>query len=75
MLKELSEYSGGAYFQANTAKELSQVYEEIDKLEKSEVVSYTHVEYKELFLPFAIIGLVLISLGKLLSLTILRRLP
>lgn len=75
VLKQLSEYSGGAYFKANTAKELEEVYSAIDKLEKSEVVSYTHIEYKELFPVYILFSLIFLSLGKILSFTILRRIP
>lgn len=75
VLKQLSEYSGGAYFQANTAKELAEVYAVIDKLEKSEVISYTHIEYKELFPIFLLYALIFLAIGKILALTILRRLP
>ncbi len=75
VLKQLSEQTGGTYFHADTAEELEKVYTEIDKLEKSELVSYSHIEYKELFPGFLFFSLVLISVSKLLSLTVLRRLP
>ncbi|MCF6335850.1 MAG: VWA domain-containing protein [Spirochaetales bacterium] len=72
-LKELTSLTDGKYFEANTSEELSQIYEEIDKLEKSEIVSFNYVEYRELFNLFILPALFFIALGKILSMTILRR--
>jgi Ca-activated chloride channel homolog len=74
-LAELAGATGGAYFQADTPDELLDVYRTIDALEKSEVVSSTSVEYRELFVWFAMGALFFLSAGRMLSSTVLRRLP
>jgi Ca-activated chloride channel family protein len=74
-LKELSEITGGAYFQADSVEELSAVYEAIDDMEKTEIVSFTQYKYKELFATYALIGLILFAAGMILDSSLLRRLP
>ncbi len=73
VLRKLSSLTGGTYFEANTPEELSQIYAEIDKLEKSEIVSYDYVEYRELFPFFILPAIVFIALGKILAMTVFRR--
>jgi len=74
-LKGIAEITGGAYFQADTAEDLSKVYEVIDEMEKTEIISTTEYKYKELFVIYAIIGLLLLAAGVILDSTVLRRLP
>ncbi|MDA8402692.1 MAG: hypothetical protein M0Z56_00630, partial [Desulfobacteraceae bacterium] len=60
---------------AEDAGSLSAVYKEIDRLEKSEIHSVRYVDYKEGFLPFALLALALIGAEVFLSCTLFRRLP
>ncbi|MBI9107617.1 MAG: VWA domain-containing protein [Spirochaetales bacterium] len=74
-LRGIAEITGGTYFQADSAEELAAVYEVIDEMEKTEIISYTQYKYRELFVSFALIGLALAALGLGLDSTVLRRLP
>jgi len=74
-LKQIAEKTGGFFREATDAKSLSAIYEEIDQMEKSEIESIKFVDYKESFLPFAMLGLMLIGLEIVLSNTIFRKIP
>ena len=74
-LTEVANITGGKYFSADSVNGLSKVYEEIDKLEKSEIESVKYMDYKEAFFPFTVAALFAISLYIILSATLLRRIP
>lgn len=74
-LKSIAEITGGMYWRADTAEALQSIYREIDKLEKSEIESVRYVDYREKFVPFAIMAFVLICLEILLRCTVFRRIP
>jgi hypothetical protein len=54
---------------------LSQVYEEIDALERSEIVEVRYMQYEEFYGAFAWAGLGLIVASSLIAQSVLRRLP
>ena len=60
---------------ATDEKSLRAVYQEIDKLEKSEIESVRFLDYRELFTPFALAGLALVAFEVALSCTTFRRIP
>ncbi len=74
-LTEMAKATGGKFYLANSAESLKEVYEDIDKLEKTEITSNRYVDYAEKFMPFAIAGLVLLVLEIILSATVLRTAP
>jgi Ca-activated chloride channel homolog len=74
-LQVLAETTGGVYRVADDASALEAVYEEIDKLEKSEIESTRFLDYREMFGTFALAALCLLGLEILLSGTYFRRLP
>ena len=74
-LEKIAADTGGFFRQATDANALQRVYEEIDKMERSDVESMRFVDYKELFTPFALAALVMIALEQLLNATYFRRLP
>ncbi|MFZ6034480.1 MAG: vWA domain-containing protein [Melioribacter sp.] len=75
LLKQISEITGGKYFRATSNRKLAEIYEEIDKLEKTkvEVTSYRHA--KELFFFWALGGLILLLTEFSLEKFYLRKLP
>lgn len=75
MLANLAESTGGLFRMADDAQALRGVYQEIDRLEKSEIASVRTIDYKEYFVPFALAALILLSLETLLRCTLWRRLP
>jgi Ca-activated chloride channel family protein len=71
-MTEISELTGGKFFRATDQEALKNIYEEIDQLEKTELASLKYYKKTELFLPFALIGLLLIVISKTLSITIFK---
>jgi Ca-activated chloride channel family protein len=74
-LKDIAETTGGQYFRARSGTELEEIYDIIDKLEKTEIKVSAHIQYRELFHWFTYAGLVLLVLEMVLSSTIFRKLP
>lgn len=74
-LKEIASRTGGQYFRARSGQELEEIYSIIDELEKTEVKTATHVQYRELFQYFTYAGLILLFLELLLANTYFRKLP
>ncbi len=75
MLREISSRTGGSYFRAEDGEALAEIYDEIDRLETSEITTESYMEYEERYR-----GLVLPALGLLLLETLLlgtrfRKLP
>jgi Ca-activated chloride channel homolog len=75
LLNQLANDTGGKYFRAGTTKGLSDVYHEIDRLEKTKVDINKYTRYTELFQKYLKWGLALYLLGFLLARTILRGVP
>lgn len=74
-LKAIAAKTGGKYFRADSTGTLQKIYDEIDRLEKSEVEVKKYVNVKELF-PWALVpGVFLLLLGIVLDQTVWRRLP
>lgn len=75
MLKRIAEITGGTFFRATDFEMLSQVYEQIDAMEKTEIELAEFTRFEERFAPFLLACLALLALEQILSLTRLRRLP
>ncbi len=67
--------TGGIFRTASDERSLRAVYQEIDRLEKTEIASIRYLNVREYFLPFALAALALLLAELLLSRTVLRRLP
>ncbi|HWY30965.1 MAG TPA: VWA domain-containing protein [Candidatus Acidoferrum sp.] len=74
-LKKIAQMTGGVFYQADNAEKLNSIYDQIDKLEKTEAVVNKFTQYKELFPWFVWGGLVLLLVEILLGQTVFRRLP
>ena len=74
-LTEISQKTGGKYYRADSSDTLRKIYEEIDKLERSEVETKKYVQVEELFKWAVIPGLLLLAAEMLLGNTIWRKLP
>lgn len=74
-LREIAQRSGGRYFRATDAAALRRVYQEIDALERTEIVAERYRRYRELFPAALGVGVSLLAAAALLSATWLRRLP
>ncbi|PJA98217.1 MAG: aerotolerance regulator BatA [Ignavibacteriales bacterium CG_4_9_14_3_um_filter_30_11] len=75
MLKKIAEETGGEYFRATSTQALKNIYDQIDKLEKTkiEVVSYRNA--KEMFGSFLGLGLLFFLLDITLIRSIFRPIP
>jgi len=74
-LTEIAQKTGGKYYRADSSDTLRKIYEEIDKLERSEVETKKYVQVEELFKWAVIPGLLLLAAEVLLGNTIWRKLP
>jgi Ca-activated chloride channel family protein len=74
-LKKIAEDTGGKYYRADNAERFQAIYEEIDKLEKTEADIKKYTQFRELFPWVVSFGLSLLLLEVVLSQTVFRRLP
>ncbi len=75
ILKEIAQKTGGKYFRATDGQKLSNIYQEIDKLEKTLFEQKTNVEYQDHFMPFLTLAIILFIIELLLSNWFLRTNP
>ena len=72
LLKDIAAQTGGKYFRATNNKKLETIYEEINKLEKTDVEELKFTSYKELFRPLLLIAMFLLLIEVFLRFTIFR---
>lgn len=75
LLKDIAATTGGQYFRAENNKKLKEIYNEIDKLEKSKIDVHEFRRKSEMFLPFALWAAGLFVLEILLRYLYFKRLP
>ncbi|MGA9115533.1 MAG: VWA domain-containing protein [Bacteroidota bacterium] len=74
-LREIARMTGARYFRATDNRSLRRIYGEIDGMEKTRVEVRSYTSYEELFYPWALLGLAVLALEWMLSLTLLRKIP
>lgn len=75
ILKKIAELTGGEYFRATNNRALEEIYNKIDKMEKTKIEITSYRNAKELFGTWLGIGFALLLMELLASKTILRKLP
>ena len=60
LLRTIAKNTGGLYFRATDNKKLEEIYNEINKLEKTEVEEFKYYNYDEKFRPLILLALALI---------------
>lgn len=72
LLQQIAEKTDGLYYRATSNQKLAEIYQEIDKLERSkiDVTEFKHLH--EEFLPLVILALALLLIDFILSQTIFR---
>lgn len=75
MLREIAALTDGKYFRATNKKNLIEIYNEIDKLEKSKIEVKEYSRKTDEFLPLVLIAFGLLLLEILLRHTLLRNIP
>ncbi len=62
LLQQIAKVTGGQYFRATNNQKLEAIYEEINKLEKTEVEEFRYYNYEEKFRPWVLLaGILLLS--------------
>jgi len=74
-LEQIAARTGGKYYRADKTETLRSIYDEIDRLEKSEVQVKKYQRYREMFPFLALPGLVVLLLEIILNHTVWRKLP
>lgn len=75
LLKEVASATGGKYFRATGNESLKEIYSEIDKLEKTEIISSQTIRKTEEFYPFAFVALALLLIEMLFRYLLVRSYP
>ena len=71
-LTKIARTTGGKYFRATDNEKLKSIYEQIDKLEKAKIDVTQYHKKTEVFLPFALIALLLLLTEFILKNTLLK---
>jgi Ca-activated chloride channel family protein len=74
-LKEIADKTGGRYFRATDIDSLTEIYREIDQLERTKVTELRYLQYHEHYLMFVVFGLSLIGIAAVAEGSLFRRLP
>lgn len=75
LLQRMASDTGGKYYRATNEGALRNVFNDIDRLEKTKIDVNKYTNYTEEFPPFLIAGLILYLAGLLLGRSWLRRVP
>ena len=75
VLTEIAQMTGGTYFRATDNKKLSEIYTQIDKMEKTKVDVKQFSKKEEKYLFLSLIAAVLLFIDILLRNTIFRNIP
>lgn len=74
-LKNIADNTGGRFFRAIDTQELRKIYDEIDSLEKSEILEQGYFDYNEIFGYFLLASLIILLLELILSRTLFLVVP
>lgn len=72
LLKEIAKVTGGKYFRATNNKKLEEIYDEINKLEKTEIEEFKFYNYEEKYRPLVLLAGLILLLELLLRFTFFR---
>ena len=75
LLQKIATETGGQYFRARSREGLSNIYKQIDQLEKSKVELLTIERIEERFLPFMLAALFFLMIEVFLRTTVFKRFP
>lgn len=75
LLKDIAKKTGGQYFRATDNKKLREIYEQIDKLEKTKIEMSAFERKTEKFHAFVLIAAILLFAEILLRYTVLKSVP
>jgi Ca-activated chloride channel homolog len=74
-LAAIADATGGKYFRAQSAEKFREIYDQIDKMEKTVIKTKIFASFDERFYPWLWAGFVLLVAELLLQYTLFRRIP
>ena len=74
-LVTIADATGGKYFRATDAEKLKEIYDQIDKMEKTVIKTKVYASFDEKFYPWLWAGFVLLLIQLFLQHTRFRRIP
>ena len=75
LLADIAHATGGKFFRAQNTEKLREIYDTIDKMEKTQIKTKLYTSYADYFFPWVIAGVVILLLETIVSHTWLRRIP
>jgi len=72
LLKDIAKLTGGKYFRATNNEKLEEIYDEINKLEKTEIEEFKYTRYEEKFRPWIFLAGILLLLEWILRNTLFK---
>lgn len=75
LLRNIAKETNGKYFRASDSKEFNNIFNEIDKLEKSKIEAREFYSKEEYYIPILKVSLILLVLGLFFEFLLFIRLP
>jgi Ca-activated chloride channel family protein len=75
LLVDIAHATGGKFFRAQNTEKLKEIYDTIDKMEKTQIKTKLYTTYADHFFPWVVAGAVILFLETIASYTWLRRVP
>jgi len=75
LLKQVAETTGGKYFRATNKDKLEQIYNQIDKLEKSKIDVTKYNNRNDQYFIFMLVAVGLLLIEILLRYTVFKKIP
>jgi Ca-activated chloride channel homolog len=75
LLVDIAHATGGKFFRAQNTEKLKEIYDTIDKLEKTQIKTKLYTSYADYFFPWVVLGAVILLFETIASHTWLRRIP
>ncbi len=75
LLADIAQAANGKFFRAQNTEKLKEIYNTIDKLEKTQIKTKRYLSFADRFFPWVLWGTVVLLLGYIVSQTVLRRIP
>lgn len=74
-LQNIAMQTDGEFYRAQSRSELSQIYKDIDKLEKTKLDAKSYGKRYEAYMPFAMLALLVFFVEIVLRITVFKRIP
>ncbi len=75
LMREIASKTGGKYFRANNNQKLKEIYEQIDKLEKTKIEVSAYQRKNEVFFPFAVIAALILVVEFIVRFFVTKSIP